>query len=202
MELESFKTIEKPSEEILFKDRKSKFYGYAFPVSTEDDIKSLLESLRKKHPNANHVCYAWQLGIEQPKYRANDDGEPNNSAGAPIHGQIQAFELTNVLVAVVRFFGGTKLGVGGLIQAYRETAGLSLQNSVIVEKTLTKEYKLAFEYNQMDSVMTVLKKTNATILEQKMEMSCSFTVRVPNKIKERFLASFEALHKVTINPIS
>lgn len=202
MELESFKTIEKPSEEILFKDRKSKFYGYAFPVSTEDDIKSLLESLRKKHPNANHVCYAWQLGIEQPKYRANDDGEPNNSAGAPIHGQIQAFELTNVLVAVVRFFGGTKLGVGGLIQAYRETARLSLQNSVIVEKTLTKEYKLAFDYNQMNSVMTVLKKTNATILEQKMEMSCSFTVRVPNKIKERFLASFEALHKVTINPIS
>ena len=119
---DTYKTIEIPSKETLFKDRNSKFYGYAFPVANEDAVKSYLELLRKKHHTARHFCYAWQLGIESIRYRANDDGEPSNSAGMPIYGQIQSFEVTNILVVSVRYFGGIKLGVGGLINAYRSSA--------------------------------------------------------------------------------
>ena len=118
---DTYKTIEKPSEETLFKDRNSKFFGYAFPVLNEDDVKNALESLKKKHHSARHFCYAWQLGVETISYRANDDGEPNNSAGMPIYGQIQAFGVTNILIVSVRYFGGTKLGVGGLINAYKNS---------------------------------------------------------------------------------
>ena len=112
-----YKTIATPSEETLFKDRNSKFFGYAFPVHSETDVKEALESLKKQHHSARHFCYAWQLGVETIRFRANDDGEPSNSAGMPIYGQIQSFGVTNILVVSVRYFGGTKLGVGGLINA-------------------------------------------------------------------------------------
>ena len=138
-----------PGEGVLFKERKSKFYGYTFPIESEDAVKPILEELRKRHPSANHVCYAWQLGVTDIRYRANDDGEPNNSAGMPIYGQIQSFDVTNVLVAVVRIFGGTKLGVGGLISAYKETAKMALENSMITEKVLTQQITLVFEYSEM-----------------------------------------------------
>ena len=154
---DTFKTLEKPSPEVLHKDRKSKFYGYAFPVNTEEEVKSILEVLRKKHPSANHVCYAWQMGVESVSYRANDDGEPNNSAGMPIYGQIQSFEVTNVLIAVVRYFGGVKLGVGGLIQAYREGARLALEASDIVEKVEFAKIILNFEYPKINAVVRLLK---------------------------------------------
>ena len=111
---DTYRTITKPSEEVLFKDKNSKFFGYAFPVKNEEEIKEHLEDLRKKHHAARHWCYAWQLGKEEYRYRANDDGEPSNSAGMPIYGQIQSFDVTNVLIVVVRYFGGVKLGVGGL----------------------------------------------------------------------------------------
>ena len=117
-----YKTIESPSQETLFKDRNSKFYGYAFPVNSENDIKASLQFLKKKHPTARHFCYAWQLGIDSFSFRVNDDGEPKNSAGIPIYGQIQSFGLTNVLIVSVRYFGGVKLGVGGLINAYKHSA--------------------------------------------------------------------------------
>jgi uncharacterized YigZ family protein len=133
---DTYKTIEKPSEEILFKEKKSKFYGYAFPIATEDEVKPILEALKKKHHTANHVCYAWQLGVKNQSYRANDDGEPNNSAGMPIYGQILSFEVTDVLVAVTRIFGGTKLGIGGLISAYKTGAQMALENAKIIEKTI------------------------------------------------------------------
>ena len=119
---DTYKTIAFPSEETLLKEKSSKFFGYAYPITTEEEVKPILEELRKIHPNARHICYAYQIGHEKITYRANDDGEPNNSAGAPIYGQIQSFGLTDVLVAVVRFFGGTKLGVGGLISAYKIAA--------------------------------------------------------------------------------
>ena len=119
---DTYITITQPSPEVLHKDRNSKFYGYAFPVTSEDEIKTCLDQLKKKHYQAGHFCYAWQLGMTYDSYRYNDDGEPSNSAGAPIYGQLQSFDLTNVFVVVVRYFGGTKLGVGGLIQAYRTTA--------------------------------------------------------------------------------
>ena len=146
-------TLSTPSKEILFKERKSKFFAQAFPIQTEEDAKEIVESLRKKHHTANHVCYAWQLGVDNIRYRANDDGEPKNSAGMPIYGQIQSFGVTNVLVTVTRIFGGVKLGVGGLIQAYRVAAQMALENSNIVQKTITATFQLTFDYPQMDTVM-------------------------------------------------
>ena len=116
---DTYKTIAAATEELLYKEKKSKFYSIAYPIQTEAEVKPLIEALKKKRHTANHVCYAWQLGLEEIRYRANDDGEPNNSAGMPIYGQILAYDLKNVLVAVTRIFGGTKLGVGGLISAYR-----------------------------------------------------------------------------------
>ncbi|MEX0363565.1 MAG: YigZ family protein, partial [Allomuricauda sp.] len=170
MEVDSYRTLENPTPEILYKDRKSKFFGYAFPISTEEEVKPIVEALRKKYPTANHVCYAWQLGTSQVAYRANDDGEPNNSAGMPIYGQIQSFGVTNVLVAIVRIFGGTKLGVGGLIQAYRTAAQMTLENATIIEKIVKQHFQLRFDYPQMDVVMRTIKQRNLEIISQKMEM--------------------------------
>ena len=133
---DTYKTITQPTAEILFKEKNSKFFGYAFPVQTETEVKPILDTLRKQHPNAVHYCYAYQIGTENILYRANDDGEPSNTAGTPIYGQIQSYNLTNVLIVVVRFFGGIKLGVGGLIAAYRTAAQLTLESSEIIEKTL------------------------------------------------------------------
>ena len=178
MELDVYKTLKAPSEEILFKERKSKFFGYAFPIAHEDEVKAIIDGLRKQHHAANHVCYAWQLGFEDVNYRANDDGEPNNSAGMPIYGQIQSFGITNVLVAVARVFGGTKLGVGGLISAYRTAAYMALDSAEIIEKTLRQRYLLCFEYSEMDKVMRTLKQHQMDIINQKMEMDCTIEISV------------------------
>lgn len=130
---DTYKTIDLPTEEVLFKEKHSKFFGYVFPIRTEEEVKPILDAIKKQHHSARHWCYAWQLGVEnQIQYRANDDGEPNNSAGMPIYGQIQSFEITNVLVIVVRYFGGIKLGVGGLISAYKNTAQMALEQADIV----------------------------------------------------------------------
>ena len=158
-----YKTIEKPSEETLFKEKGSKFFGYVFPVLSEEDVKEHLEDLRKQHHAARHFCYAYQLGIEDVKLRANDDGEPNNSAGLPIYGQIQSFEVTNILIVSVRYFGGTKLGVGGLISAYKTSAQISLEAADILEKTINIYYKLTFEYDMMNAVQRVIKEKNIDI---------------------------------------
>ncbi|GGG47034.1 hypothetical protein GCM10011414_15860 [Croceivirga lutea] len=195
---ESFNTIKEASAEILFKERKSKFFGYAFPVSTQEEIKNALDLLRKKYPNANHVCYAWQLGVDNQIFRANDDGEPNNSAGMPIYGQIQSFNVTNILIAVVRIFGGTKLGVGGLIQAYKETAKLTLENCAIIEKVVEKQVSLKFGYNDLNSVMGILKRFDATMVSQHMEMECHIVANIAKKYKTDFTKAFENLHKVEL----
>ncbi|WP_276167133.1 IMPACT family protein [Zobellia alginiliquefaciens] len=195
---DTYKTLAKPSEEILFKEKKSKFYGYAFPVKNEAEVKLRIEELRKKHPNANHVCYAWQLGISELNYRANDDGEPNNSAGMPIYGQIQSFDVTNTLVAVARIFGGTKLGVGGLISAYKMGAKLALENSNIVERIVQKQYKLTFEYAQMDVVMRIIKQKNLQIVSQKMEMDCELIIAVRKSEAEQIKDVFVGIYGVDI----
>ncbi len=199
---DTYRTLSKPSEEILFKEKKSKFFGYAFPIQNEDEVKPIIESLRKKHHTAGHVCYAWQLGTEQIRYRANDDGEPNNSAGQPIYGQIQAFDLTNVLVAVARIFGGTKLGVGGLIAAYRTGAQLALENADIIEKTLEKQFQLTFGYDDMDKVMRIIKQKRFTIVSQQLEMNCRLIVSVRKSETDRFQDFFQILHKVQLKQIS
>ncbi len=199
---DTYKTIAKPSEEILFKEKKSKFFGYAFPVENEEEVKDIIDALKKKHPGANHVCYAWQMGVEQPSYRANDDGEPNNSAGMPIYGQIQSFEVTNVLVAVARIFGGTKLGVGGLISAYRTGAQMALEASKIEERLIEDSFELSFEYSEMDKVMRILKQRQCNIVSQQMEMDCKIIVSIRKRDAKSLLKAFEGLHKIGVKPIT
>tara|TARA_R110002049_G_scaffold45022_2_gene131595 strand:- start:12855 stop:13463 length:609 start_codon:yes stop_codon:yes gene_type:complete len=196
-----YKTIEKPSEETLFKEKGSKFFGYTFPVLTEDDVKERLEELRKKHHAARHFCYAYQLGIEKIRFRANDDGEPNNSAGMPIYGQIQSFEVTNILIVSVRYFGGTKLGVGGLISAYKTSAQMALEASNILEKTINIFYKLTFNYDLMNPVMRIVKEKQIDIVDQKLEMHCEYTISVRKNDAQNIFEIFDNLYKVEIKEI-
>lgn len=168
---DTYQTIAFESEEVLFKEKGSKFFGYAYPIESEEEVKPIIENLRKLHPHAVHYCYAYQLGTA-PKisYRANDDGEPSNTAGAPIYGQIQSFGVTNVLVVVVRIFGGIKLGVGGLISAYRTTAQMILEVCEIIEKTIDVQFLISFDYKNMNKVMRVIKEKKLEITSQEMEM--------------------------------
>lgn len=196
-----YRTITKPSPEVLYKEKGSKFLGYAFPVVSEDEVKDYIEHLRKEHHSARHWCYAWQLGKNYDHYRANDDGEPTNSAGMPIYGQLQAFEVTNTLVVVVRYFGGTKLGVGGLIQAYKTTAKLALEASKIVAKTIDYHFLLQFEYPEMDIVMRTIKEENLKIVDQKMDLSCKLWFSIRKSESERIFKVFENTYKVDIKQV-
>ncbi len=202
MELkDTYKTIDCPSEEILFKEKNSKFYGYAFPVSTEVEIKFHIEQLKKQHFGAVHFCYAYQIGTDKIIFRTNDDGEPSNSAGMPIYGQIQSFELTNVLVVVVRFFGGIKLGVGGLISAYKTCAQMTLEASQIIEKTINVHYLVAFDYKNMNKVMRIIKEKNLEIISQKMELSCEIEITTRKKNAETIFDIFDNLFEISIKKI-
>ena len=196
--IDSYKTILQASKEGLFKDRGSKFYGYAFPVTNEEEIKEKIELLKKQHYNARHWCYAWQLGKKYDHYRANDDGEPSNSAGMPIYGQLQSFNVTNVLVVVVRYFGGTKLGVGGLIKAYKNGAKLALENSIIIHKTIDEVFLIKFEYPEMNTIMRIIKDENISIINQKMELDCQFIISIRKKEAIRIFKIFENTYKVSI----
>jgi uncharacterized YigZ family protein len=162
---DSYFSIEAPSEGI-FKDRGSKFIAFAFPVKSEQEIKEILNRLKKEHQGANHHCYAWRLGADKQNYRANDDGEPNNSAGKPILGQLLSKDLTNVLVVVVRYFGGTLLGVSGLINAYKNAAADALNKSRIIECFILETGRVDFDYPQMQEVLQLLKIQGAKINEQ------------------------------------
>ena len=201
-EKDTYKTILKPGKETLFKERGSKFFGYAFPVKTEDEVKDYIEELKKKHHTARHFCYAWQLGKSYDSYRANDDGEPSNSAGMPIYGQLQAFDVTNVLVVSVRYFGGTKLGVGGLIQAYKTSAQLALDASKIVKRTIDEGFRVTFEYPEMNTVMRIIKDENLKIISQKMELNCEIVLSVRKKEANKIFEIFENTYKVTIKTIA
>jgi uncharacterized YigZ family protein len=196
---DTYKTISKPVSDILLKERKSKFYGYAFPITDDAEVKPLIDELRKVYPTANHICYAWQLGVENYSYRANDDGEPNNSAGMPIYGQIQSFNVTNILIAVVRIFGGTKLGVGGLISAYKRTAQLTLENSRIIEKIIKEELTLRFEYAEMDTIMRFIKKNQLDLVSQELHMNCKIIIAVRRKELKRIQKELASYHKITVS---
>lgn len=198
---DTYNTITKPSPETLFKERGSKFYNYAFPVKDEDDIKDALDLLKKTHHTAGHFCYAWQLGKRYESYRANDDGEPNNSAGMPIYGQLQAFDLTNVLVVVVRYFGGTKLGVGGLIQAYKHGAQLAIEASRIVKRTINQDFKIKFDYPEMNDVMRIIKDEQLKIVSQKMELDCEMIISVRLKDADRVFKILKLLHKISVKKL-
>ncbi|MBP0905190.1 IMPACT family protein [Mariniflexile gromovii] len=201
VEKDTYKTIKTSTEAILFKEKNSKFFGYAYPVLNEDDVKLHLETLKKEHHAARHWCYAYQLGTETIYYRANDDGEPSNSAGMPIYGQIQSFEVTNILVVVVRYFGGVKLGVGGLISAYRATAQLTLEASTIIEKTINVDYVISFDYKNMNTVMRIIKEKNLNITNQKLELDCQITISVRKKEAESVFETFNHLFEIDIKEI-
>ena len=201
-EKDTYKTILEPSEEVLYKEKGSKFFGYAFPVLNEEEIKDHLENLKKQHHSARHWCYAWQLGKNYDHFRANDDGEPSNSAGMPIYGQLQSYEVTNILVVVVRYFGGTKLGVGGLVQAYKTTAQMALENSGIVEKTIDEVFVLKFNYPEMNTVMRIIKDENISVKHQKMELYCEFEISVRKKEADRIFELFENTYKIEIRSLS
>ena len=195
---DTYKTIAFPSEEILFKEKNSKFFGYAFPVTSEEEIKNHLDLLRKKHYGAVHFCYAYQIGTDKIQFRANDDGEPSNTAGAPIYGQIQSFGLTNILVVVVRFFGGIKLGVGGLISAYRTSAQMALEVSEIIERTIDIHYIVSFDYKNMNKVMRVIKEKNLEIITQKMNESCEIEIATRKKNAEIIFDIFNTMFEIEV----
>ena len=195
---DSYKTIDRPTEEILFKEKNSKFYGYAFPINSEEDVKALIDPLKKKHFNAVHFCYAFQTGINPIYFRANDDGEPSNSGGMPIYGQIQSFGVTNILVVIVRYFGGTKLGVGGLISAYRTAAQMTLEISPIITKTINVHYLISFDYKNINKVMRVIKEKNIEIVAQKMELNCEIEIATRQKNAELIFNTFNSMFEIEI----
>ena len=198
----NYKTINTPSLEVLYKDKGSKFYGYAIPIETDQEVKKALEELKQKHSSAGHFCYAYQHGLETIYYRVSDDGEPNNSAGLPIYGQLQAFEVTNILIVVIRYFGGTKLGVGGLISAYKATAKLSLEVSQIKTLDILIPLKLSFAYKDMSKVMRIIKKQQLIIKSQRLEMECEVLVLVQKMNLKSSVRTFEAFHQIKVEVLN
>jgi len=198
---DTYKTIDQLTEGILFKEKNSKFFGYAFPVTKTDEIKIYIEQLKKQHFGAVHFCYAYQIGSEKIEFRVNDDGEPSNSAGIPIYGQIQSFGVTNILIVVVRFFGGTKLGVGGLITAYKTTAQLVLENASIIEKTIDINFKITFDYKNMNKVMRVIKEKQLDIRSQKMKENCEIIIVTRKKNAEQTFDIFNSLFEISISKL-
>lgn len=197
-EKDAFKTISEPTEEVLYKEKNSKFFGYAFPVKKEEEVKEIIDQLKKQHYSARHWCYAFQLGTDPVYYRANDDGEPSNTAGAPIYGQIQSFDVTDILIVVVRYFGGVKLGVGGLITAYRAAAQMALENADIIECTIDKKFKVRFDYKDMNHVMRVIKERNLNLVQQKMEMTCEIELSIRKSEYVQALEAFVPYYEVKI----
>jgi len=187
---DSYKTIEKPSEGF-FKDRGSKFFAFAYPVRDEDEIKRNLLELRELHPKAVHHCYAWRLGTDKNHFRANDDGEPSGSAGRPILNTIYSAQLTNVLVVVVRYFGGTLLGVPGLINAYKISTEEALAHAVVVDKNVTDHYLLTYQYEKMNQIMKIIKDMDLVIYDQLFDMECQIKVEVRQALKDAFLQRCE-----------
>ena len=198
---DTYKTIDTPAKGELFKDRGSKFYGYTYPISSEDEVKPIIEQLKKEHHTARHWCYAWQFGTEQIRFRANDDGEPSNSAGPPIYGQIQAFDVTNILVVVVRYFGGTKLGVGGLMNANKTGSKLALEASEIIEKTIDRVFQITFQYKDMNKVMRIVKEKQLNITHQKLELDCQYTIPVRKKNADQIFEIFTNMFGITIKEL-
>jgi uncharacterized YigZ family protein len=189
---DTYLTINAPSESI-FKDRGSKFLAFAYEVYSEDDIKDRLAELRKTYYDARHHCYAYQLGYDGAQFRTNDDGEPGHSAGDPILGQIRSRQLTNVLVVVVRYFGGTKLGVSGLIHAYKTAAADALDASDIVERIMKDRVIIAFDYLQMNDVMKLIKEHNLEMLSQQFDNSCSITLEVRKNLTQLLVSQLDTI---------
>lgn len=197
MNQDQYKTIKKQSEGF-FKDRSSKFYAFAFPVKNENDIAEFRAKIRKEYYDARHHVYAYRLGADMKNYRASDDGEPSNSSGPPILGKIRSFELTDILIIVVRYFGGTKLGIPGLINAYGTAAEDAINNANIIVKTITKELTIKFEYPQMNDVMRIIKDNDLKIAKQDFQISCEIILDIPGSSFERYFETFKKNHKLEV----
>ena len=189
-------TIEKPSM-AEFKDRGSKFLGYAFPVTSAENFKQYLQDLKKEHPKAVHHCLAYRIGVDGATFRVSDDGEPSGSAGRPILGQIDSKQLTNIMVVVVRYFGGTLLGVPGLINAYKTTTSLALQLSPIIQKAVEVNYALNFDYQQMNEVMMIVKQYNCSVVEQVAQLFVELKIGIPKHRLEEVINKIQDLQGVS-----
>jgi uncharacterized YigZ family protein len=195
----SYNTIERPSI-AEFKDRGSKFIAYAYPVSGVSDFKEKLAAIKKEHPKATHHCFAYRIGRDGNNYRVSDDGEPSGSAGRPILGQIDSKQLTNVLIIVVRYFGGTLLGIPGLINAYKSAAALALQVTPIVQKPVLINYRLQFDHTQTHEVMKIVKQFHCVLLKQDLQLFCSLEIGVPKNRLEEVLNKLKELRGVEAFP--
>ncbi len=195
---DSYLTVEDRAE-ILYKEKGSKFYSFVFPVSEQGEVKSILDELKKKYYDATHHCYAYILGFEKEVFRMNDDGEPSSTAGKPIYGQLQSKNLTNVLLVVVRYFGGTKLGVSGLIKAYKTAAAECLAAAVIVEKKVRLMYEVVFPYEKMNAVMSILKELKAEQRRHSFEIQCSIEILIDNSNQNKFESAISKLEKTNFS---
>ena len=188
--MDSYKTISGIAEGYITEQR-SKFHSFAYPVQNPDEVKEIIGELRKKYYDARHVCWAYMLGVERAQFRVNDDGEPSSTAGKPILGVINSNELTDVLIVVVRYFGGVKLGTSGLIVAYRSAAQDAVEKAQIVEKTVEENIRIAFEYPFLNGIMKIIKEDNPQIISQNFDMDCEMTLRIRKseveKLKTRLL---------------
>lgn len=197
MILDTYKTI-KASSQGIFKDKGSRFIAYAVPVKSTDEVKSILEEYRRKYHNARHHCYAYVLGFERSVWRTNDDGEPSGTAGKPIMGQINSFKLTDILIIVIRYFGGTLLGTSGLINAYKTAAFKALHNSEIVELTVNDYFKVEFPYSSMNGVMKILKEENIGQTGQVYGLECSIIISFRLSKKESILKKLSGIENITL----
>ena len=192
---DTYLTIKEPSTG-LFKDKGSKFLAFAYPVSNDQEIKKLVEALKKEYFDARHHCYAYRLGADKLTFRANDDNEPSGTAGKPILGQIVSKDITNVLIVVVRYFGGTLLGTSGLINAYKNASSDALSKAVIIEKKVFAIYQLVFNYEQMNYVMKIIKDHDLESFDQSFEITCSLQVKIRLSMVEALLQKFSPLYEI------
>jgi len=190
-----YKTIQQPSEG-LFKSKGSRFIAKAYPVESVEEVKEILATLRKEFHDARHHCYAYRIGPGDAAYRVNDDGEPANTAGKPILGQIESHNLTNILIVVIRYFGGILLGVGGLINAYRSAAKEALEQAAIIEKTFNRIINITFQYPAMNDVMRIIKDSKAEITEQEFALNCKMTVKIRQGASEALLHQLSRIETV------
>lgn len=196
-EKDFFYTIDREAA-AEFKDRGSKFTAYAFPIEKVEDFKQRLDALKKEHPKAVHHCFAYRLGLDGNTFRVSDDGEPSGTAGRPVLGQIDSKQLTNLAIIVVRYFGGTLLGVPGLINAYKTAAALALQITPIIQKPVAINYQLEFDYTRMNEVMLIVKQSNCRILMQVMQLFCQMQIGIPKNRLEEVLYRLKELRGITL----
>ena len=196
-QITTYRTLKSPIQAEI-KDKGSRFLAFAYPVQTAEQVKKHVDDLRQEHHKARHWCYAYRLGVDGNQFRANDDGEPSGSAGRPILGQIDSFELTDVLVVVVRYFGGTLLGVPGLIHAYKTSTQMALENAQIIEKNIEKTVRIRCEYPYLNEAIRIAKNHQAEIIEQDLQLDCRLTVRIPLANAEACLAAWAQTRQIEL----